>query len=124
MTDSPIMVWKMSEIWTTILERSNIVRRRWLDNDLIGGVTDLHYSPSKKYTLQWGLAANTYIGEHFGNIVFAEGAVIPDPAYRYYDNTGHKTDLSSYIRQEFQAFEGSDYSLTFSIVLSTIPLKA
>lgn len=85
------------------LESSNIIRRRWLDNDLVGGVADLHYSPSKKYTLQWGMAANTYMGDHFGNIVFAEGAVIPDPAYRYYDNNGHKSDLSSYIRQEFQA---------------------
>lgn len=84
------------------INRSNIVRRRWLDNDLIGLIMDGEYQPNQRWTLQTGIAANTYIGDHFGNVV-RSSVIIPDfdVDKRYYDNTGKKRDLSVYFRALF-----------------------
>jgi iron complex outermembrane receptor protein len=84
------------------INRSNIVRRRWLDNDLAGLIIDGEYQPNQQWTLQTGIAANTYIGDHFGNVV-RSSVIIPDFDIdkRYYDNTGKKSDISAYFRALF-----------------------
>ena len=61
----------------TAIRRSNIVRRRWLDNDLLGLMGDVEYAWKPNLTLQAGFSANTYAGDHFGNVI-RSSVVLPD----------------------------------------------
>ena len=83
----------------TKLTSADIVRRRWLDNDLLGFNGDIEYSMNKALSLQGGISGSHYSGNHFGNVV---GISVPYPdnnkAKKYYDNTGIKSDISSYFR--------------------------
>jgi iron complex outermembrane recepter protein len=81
-----------------IFSRTDIVRRRWLDNDLIGFTSDFTVQEIYRGQLQGGISGAKYIGDHFGNII-SNGLSLPiHPDLRYYDNTGRKTDFSAYIR--------------------------
>ena len=53
------------------LTSSDLIRRRWLDNDFVGGVFSFSHRFDKSLNLVFGGAANTYIGDHFGEIVWA-----------------------------------------------------
>ena len=84
-----------------ITERTDVVRRRWLDNDLLGVVMDAAFDSGKNHKFQFGAAGSTYAGDHFGNIVSTGLNLNVDPEYRYYDNTGKKTDMSAYARYQY-----------------------
>lgn len=84
------------------IDRSNIVRRRWLDNDLLGVILDAEYFLNKQWTFQSGVAANQYIGDHFGYVIYSSvHSKALDNTRKYYDNTGNKSDLSAYFRVLF-----------------------
>lgn len=79
---------------------TDLIRRRWLDNHFYGVVYNLKYQ-STKLNLVLGGGYNEYDGDHFGEIVwseFANGTSIRD---RYYDNTGFKTDLNTYLKVDY-----------------------
>ncbi|MBK7635177.1 MAG: TonB-dependent receptor [Saprospiraceae bacterium] len=84
------------------ISKSDIVRRRWLDNDFYGLNADVEYFYSTKWTLSSGINISNYDGLHFGNVVHTS---IPHPdhqkAYHYYDNQGHKADITSYFKLVF-----------------------
>jgi len=77
----------------------DIVRRRWLDNHFVGVLADAEWQSSPKWLWQAGVAANRYLGSHFGNVI---QTALPVSGWsketRYYDNDGHKTDMASYFR--------------------------
>jgi iron complex outermembrane receptor protein len=78
--------------------RTDLVRRKWLDNDFYGGVFSANYR-SESLQLTLGGAANRYVGDHFGRVMWAKAAnVLPSPDYEYYFNTGKKTDYSAYVK--------------------------
>ena len=64
---------------------SDLVRKRWLDNDFFGTTFSLNYKTAKT-DLLFGGAANRYLGNHFGEVVWTQNYV-PN-ANRYYDNFG------------------------------------
>ena len=47
---------------------ADIVRRRWLDNTLIGGLTSVHFQKNK-LDLTAGIGYSTYSGGHFGEVI-------------------------------------------------------
>ena len=98
---------------TVLIEQSDLIRRKWLDNDFYGMVLSLNKS-GKKYNSVLGGAWNNYIGDHFGEVIWA--AFSPGNAirHRYYDNTGDKTD--------FNVFWKTDY-LLFNKLLTFVDLQ-
>jgi len=80
---------------------SDLIRRRWLDNDFIGGIYSLQYNVSK-LKLLFGGAANTYIGRHFGEVIWARFAADGEIRDRYYDNEAQKTELSNYLKVSYR----------------------
>lgn len=85
----------------TILE-TNLIRRRWLDNDFYGATYSLDYSKGgHKFTLGGGL--HFYRGDHFGEIVWAEYSQDIDHLQQYYFNVGNKDDYSVYGKWEYAA---------------------
>lgn len=85
---------------TDTITSTDLIRRRWLDNDFYGGTYNFTYS-STKLKLTIGGAYNIYDGDHFGEIIWAEyanGSKIRD---RYYDNNAQKTDFNSYLKVDY-----------------------
>ncbi|MDR1357206.1 MAG: TonB-dependent receptor plug domain-containing protein [Tannerellaceae bacterium] len=78
--------------------RTDLVRRKWLDNDFYGGVYSVNYQ-SEAMRLTVGGAVNNYVGDHFGRVIWAKTAnALPKPDYEYYLNTGNKSDYSIYAK--------------------------
>lgn len=83
------------------LTSTNLVRRRWLDNDFYGFVYGLNYQKNK-LNLNFGGAANWYEGDHFGEIIWSEIAIDNEIDFRYYDNVGQKSDVNVYLKSNYQ----------------------
>jgi iron complex outermembrane receptor protein len=77
---------------------SDLVRKRWLDNDFFGATFSLNYR-TPKTDLLFGGATNRYLGKHFGEVVWTQNYV-PDPN-RYYDNFGNKDDVNFYTKASY-----------------------
>jgi iron complex outermembrane receptor protein len=77
--------------------RSDLIRRRWLDNVFQGVVAHVDHRTGVQ-SVQAGLAVNRYEGDHFGEVIWARGIPDADIRSRYYDNTGTKRDASAYAK--------------------------
>jgi len=72
---------------------SDIIQQKWLDNDFYGATYSLKYKRSKtEYIL--GGAVNKYVGDHFGEVIWAQHAGNSEIRHRWYDNQGVKTDFN------------------------------
>ena len=85
---------------STSPESTNVIRRRWLDNTLLGSIINLSV-PIKEAKLDAGFAYSTYSGDHFGEIIWMQHAFDVMPGTKYYDNVGNKHDMSAYSRISF-----------------------
>jgi iron complex outermembrane receptor protein len=77
---------------------SDLVRKRWLDNDFFGATFSLNYR-NEKTDILFGGAANRYLGLHYGEVVWTQN-YIPAPN-RYYDNFGNKDDVNFYTKASY-----------------------
>lgn len=77
---------------------SDLVRKRWLDNDFFGATFSLNYKTAKT-DLLFGGAANRYLGLHYGEVVWTQNYT-PNPN-RYYDNYGNKDDVNFYTKASY-----------------------
>lgn len=80
--------------------RSDIIRRRWLDNDFYGLTFSLAYEKDKWSSLLGG-AWNRYDGRHFGEITWSQVTDVPKN-YRYYFSDAEKKDFTVYLKNNYQ----------------------
>ncbi|MGB5227970.1 MAG: TonB-dependent receptor, partial [Eudoraea sp.] len=76
-----------------LVNTTDLIRRRWLDNDFYGTVFSAKYEKDK-INLIIGGGWNSYNGDHFGEVIwarFAGNSMIRD---RYYDDDSKKTDFN------------------------------
>lgn len=92
-----------------VIDTTDLIRRRWLDNDFYGFTLSAHYNPNQDIEVILGGAWNKYDGDHFGEIIWAETTGDADIRDRYYDNNGLKTDFNIYAKGTFGL--GSSLSL-------------
>jgi iron complex outermembrane receptor protein len=78
---------------------TDLVRKRWLDNDFFGTTFSLNYKTEKTDVIIGG-AANKYQGKHFGEVVWTQ-YYIPN-TNKYYDNFGNKNDVNFYSKASQQ----------------------
>ncbi len=78
--------------------RSDLIRRRWLDNDFLGMVFSWNYSAIRGVSLSGGGGANTYMGKHFGEIIWARNILSIAKGHRYYDNDATKNDYNTFVK--------------------------
>ncbi len=90
------------------LKKTDLIRRKWLDNDFYGTTFSLDYDSFKSLKLNFGGAINQYDGKHFGEIIWAKYASNSDLGYHYYDNLGTKEELSFYTKAFYQIKDGLD----------------
>ncbi len=78
------------------IDKTDLVRRKWLDNDFYGMTFSLKYKKDTKNIL-FGGAANQYVGDHFGKVIWTEQQSLPLDG-KFYDNTGTKNDANVYLK--------------------------
>ena len=86
------------------LRRTNLVDRKWLDNNFYGGTLALNYQSkdNDKFQATLGGAWNRYDGAHYGEIIWAQYASNSQLGQRYYFNNAVKTDYNAYARATWQ----------------------
>lgn len=85
------------------LTRSDLIRRRWLDNHFWGGLFSVDYQIDElQFTV--GGAANRYIGDHFGEVIWSRFAGNTKIRHRYYDNFASKNDFNFYTKINYNLF--------------------
>lgn len=83
---------------------TDIIRRRWLDNDFYGTTFSANYN-SEKLKVNVGGGANKYEGGHYGEIIWARYASQSEIRDRYYDDSANKTDINVYGKANYQLLE-------------------
>ena len=95
---------------------SDLVRKRWLDNDFFGITFAINYTTTKTQ-ITFGGAANRYLGKHFGEVIWTSNYI--PVANRYYDNYGNKDDVNLYakathsITNTWSLFADMQYRMVF-----------
>jgi len=77
---------------------SDLVRRRWLDNNFYGQIAALSYVDSLN-DLTMGGGWSIYDGLHFGTLPYLDTRLAPAD-YRYYDNDALKKEMNTYVKWE------------------------
>ena len=80
---------------------TDLIRRRWLDNDFYGTVFSANYSKDK-INLIMGGGYNKYEGDHFGEVIWARFASNSNIRDRYYDDNSVKTDFNLYTKVNYK----------------------
>lgn len=82
------------------INRTDLIRRRWLDNDFYGTTFSVNY---KKDAVDFiiGGGANKYEGAHFGEIIWARFASQSEIRDRYYDDFSTKTDVNFFAKLNY-----------------------
>ncbi len=82
-----------------LVETTDVVQRKWLDNDFYGTTFSL-LKTFDNLNVIFGGAYNKYDGDHFGKVVWAKygSSMIND---KFYDNTGIKKDFNIYTKADY-----------------------
>ncbi|WP_428235505.1 TonB-dependent receptor [Gracilimonas sp.] len=84
---------------------SDLVRRRWLDNDFYGTIFSTQYTHSEIWDVTFGGGYSYYDGAHFGEVIWARYAGDSEIEERYYDNDGIKNDYNLYSKLQYKLTE-------------------
>ena len=83
-----------------LVNTTDLVRRRWLDNDFYGTVFSLTQK-AENYDLVIGGGYNIYRGDHFGEVIWARRAPDSFIRDRYYDDDSRKTDFNIFAKTNY-----------------------
>lgn len=93
--------WDNPIIGNDTITSTDLIRRRWLDNDFYGGTFSLVYH-NDKTVLTLGTSAHFYRGDHYGELIWAENSEGIDYLDKYYNNYGNKDDLNVFVKWELE----------------------
>lgn len=83
------------------INTTDLIRRRWLDNDFYGTTFSANYK-DEEWNVIVGGAVNKYEGDHFGEIIWARFASQSEIRDHYYDDTAEKIDFNAYGKANWQ----------------------
>jgi iron complex outermembrane receptor protein len=89
-------------IGSDTLKRTDLIRRRWLDNYFYGSTFSVDFNSFKKLTANIGGAVSQHDGDHYGQIIWARNAGNISNDHQYYFNTGKKSDVNFYGKMYYQ----------------------
>lgn len=79
---------------------SDFVTQRWLRNDFYGFTYSANYKKGKISAILGG-GWNQYLGNHFGDIVWARMVTFDGQTYRWYRGTGNKKDFNTFLKLNY-----------------------
>jgi iron complex outermembrane receptor protein len=80
---------------------SNLIRRKWLDNDFYGTTFSLQYNDNKRINSVFGGGINQYYGNHFGRVVSTELQENINDSKNYYSNNSLKNDYNVFFKNTY-----------------------
>ena len=92
------------------ISSTNLIRRKWLNNDF-GGVTYSLKHLMENLELVLGGASNSYSGQHYGNIIWAEYASNGASNHQYYWNKAEKLDYNFYAKANYKYSDATNLYL-------------
>ena len=96
--DSLITGDSITYFYQDTVNTTDLIRRRWLDNDFYGFTYSLQLNLNK-IDLTLGGSVNKYDNaRHYGEVIWAEYASQTGNHHIYYDNTGMKSDRNVYLK--------------------------
>ncbi len=87
-----------------LIESTNLVRRKWLDNDFYGLTYSLNYNENKS-DFTFGGGYSVYDGDHFGKVIWAQHYGSANPDHEWYRGNGLKKDFNVYAKYNYQVAE-------------------
>jgi len=89
------------QVGSELIETTDLVNRKWLDNDFYGITFSLNYTMNTSdFTLGGGFS--TYDGDHFGNVIWAQYLGDAKPNHEWYRGKGLKNDFNIYAKYIYQ----------------------
>ena len=85
------------EVGNTTIEESDLIRRRWLDNDYYVIKGDVNYK-NNQIDIKAGAFYSRYDGDHFGEVIWSRFAGNSEIRDRYYQGNGLKQEFTSYLK--------------------------
>nr|WP_294896555.1 TonB-dependent receptor [uncultured Pedobacter sp.] len=89
-------------IGTDTVAKTDLIRRRWLNNKFYGATYSLRYQPNTKSDFTLGGAYNEYDGDHYGEIIWAKFASQSNIRQQYYFDNAFKSDFNIYGKGSYQ----------------------
>lgn len=86
---------------------SDLIRRRWLDNTLLGANLSADIKLGR-HRLVLGGSYSDYQGRHFGELIWARYAGATAIRDRYYDDDARKTDANAFAKLTYALRDGLD----------------
>lgn len=88
----------------TALEKTDLVRQKWLDNHFYGATAALNYT-ANRFGLVFGGGANRYDGDHFGKVLWVRNPNNFDADKEWYRSSSAKTDANAYLKLHVEPVE-------------------
>lgn len=89
----------------TIKEKSDLIRKKGMDNWFGGGIFSVNYS-NNRLQASLGGALNRYDGDHFGKVWVKNYIGELDPDRDYYFNNATKNDGNIYLKANYELYTG------------------
>ncbi len=86
------------------VEVTDLVARKWLDNDFYGATFSLNYERNNS-AFTFGGGHSTYDGDHFGNVIWAQYMGENEKDHEWYRGTGLKKDFNVFGKYGYQLTE-------------------
>ena len=84
-----------------IISETDLIRRRWLDNDFYVLNASANYK-NEALDMSFGTSFSSYIGDHFGEIIWARYASNSEIGDTYYKGQGKKKDFSIFTKATYK----------------------
>jgi iron complex outermembrane recepter protein len=92
------------ELGDETITRTDLIRRKILDNDFYGMTFSLKYN-SRSFDFTLGGAMNQYVGDHYGHIIWAGFASHIPKNHQWYFNEGRKNDFNVFGKIDYRLSE-------------------
>jgi len=87
------------------ITHTDLVRRLWLDNDFVGAIFNVNYSPLSNLGITLGGGYNDYFGWHFGRVMWMQFASNGELDHEYYRNSASKKDANIYLKVNYNPID-------------------
>lgn len=83
------------------INRTNVIRRRWLDNHFYAANANVNYKDNK-IDFTGGAFYSHYTGDHYGEVIWARYASNSEIRDRYYDSNGEKSEFTVFSKATYR----------------------
>lgn len=104
--DQDLREYNMSpfSIGSQVITSTDMIRRKWMDNDFYGMVYSLNYHINRAELIVGG-GINRYQGDHFGKIIWMRNAGNSEKDFEWYFNNSLKDEISIYGKLNYDLAE-------------------